>query len=543
MVITSAPLDLMRLATDASYYAKHLILIEDRNQKIKTFEYNPAQEVLHGNITGRDIVIKAGQLGITTLFLARYFKDVMMHMGTTAVVVAHQEHLTTRLLDRVRRMHKYMPDQFAVRYPDGSLRMMQKPALKHDSAHEMTFPDLNGIFYIGTARAYVFGRGEPIHRFLGSEVAFWPNADEILAPALQRVPLGGEAVLESTPNGETGQFYERVMSAMKDDGSEIWTLHTLPWWLEPEYQIDIGSEYSLLQDREKITHYTSEEKNLAKIAGWDDDEAERRIRWRRRKISEINRKFWQEFMEDVVTCFLSSGDTFYKTEEVDRLRAGVTPPIDRVTLTNSHARVNIWERPDDTWEAPNYLISVDPGQGKVTESVAAVWKMLDPWKAAEEQVRPIQHVATLSGLYEPDVFAPMVMELGRWYKLAKIAAERNGHGMAFTSRIRTYPNVYRQRDVVNNVPTKVIGWKTTGAAKIGSGGSKMYAMDELNACLPDMECADVDIVSQISATRIDPADNIIWVGKANDFHDAAMLMGATRSSARGQGARGASYKV
>jgi hypothetical protein len=185
-MVTRTVYDLQKLYDpDAKYFAENLIEIEDRNRNRIRFILNPAQELLNGNITGRDIVIKAGQLGITTYFLARYFKEVITKIGTTAVVVAHQEHLTTRLLDRMRKMYNYMPDQYAVRYPDGHVEMMKKPPLKHDSAHEMSFPSINGVFYIGTARAYVFGRGEPIHRFLGSEVAFWPNADEILAPALQ----------------------------------------------------------------------------------------------------------------------------------------------------------------------------------------------------------------------------------------------------------------------------------------------------------------------------------------------------------------------
>jgi hypothetical protein len=252
--------DLVKLRDkDVRYFAENLIEIEDRNQKRLYFKLNPAQELLNGNITGRDIVIKAGQLGITTYFLARYFKDVITQIGTTAVVIAHAEHITSRLLDRMRKMYNYMPDQYAVRFPDGHVEMMMKPALKHDSAHEMSFPSINGVFYIGTARAHVFGRGEPIHRFLGSEVAFWPDADEILAPALQRVPLRGEVVLESTPNGEGGQFYKRVQEALAKDGNSIWNLHLLYWWLEPEYRIPRGSDLALPRDIGEIKDYSEEE--------------------------------------------------------------------------------------------------------------------------------------------------------------------------------------------------------------------------------------------------------------------------------------------
>ena len=521
--MTTAPavLDAERLLTDDLYFYENLIVIEDRNRKPLAFKVNKAQQILHDKLTNRDIAVKAGQLGITTFFLARYLKETLTVSGTTAVVVAHEEFLTQRLLHRTTVMYNYFPS--VIHTTAGPI---YKPRMNQDSANQKSFKQMNSTFYIGTARAFVFGRGEPIHRFLGSEVAFWPDANRILVPTMQRVPLDGEMMLESTPNGEGNRFHEIVMEARS--GNSIWTLHQLHWWFEDEYKIVRGDAAALPPDRGKLT-FTSDETSLIVRAGWPDTEAEDRTRWRRRKIREINVEFWQEFMEDLSSCFLMSGNMFYDENEIERLRQNCYPAPYRFQNTL------IWEQPDTEWDNPNYLIAVDPGQGKVSKSVATVWRI--NITATEE--RPlVQHVATLSGLYDPQTFAPMVEKLARYYFTAKIAPERNGHGMAFCGAVALYPNLYRQTDVVNGFQTKVIGWSTTGAARLGSRGTKTYMMDELNHLLPDIECHDEDILVELTQVRIAGDGKFEFVGKGDDFHDSAAIMAATRSSVRGAEGRG-----
>jgi len=519
MTTATQLIDIVRYHTDDRYFCEQLIEIDDRDGNMLQFVYNPAQEILHGNITGRDIVIKAGQLGITTFFLARDFKAVITQPNTNAVVVAHEEFLTTRLLSRVQTWYDRIPNII-----ETDAGPVKKPRQTHKSANQKYFPEINSSFYIGTARAFVFGRGDPIHRFIGSEIAFWPDPWRILTPTMQRVPLGGEMVLESTPNGAgDNAFYELVMEAL--DHAGIWTLHQLVWWLEPVYRIPKGSKYALTADRGNLT-YTEEELNLVKTAGWTDDvEVEERIRWRRRKFSEIKRQFFAEFYEDIISCFLSSTTPYYDEDALEYLRQSCYP-FKRI---QDHAQ--IWREPDDEdFEIPNFLISVDPGQGKFTQSVATVW-YINP------KENNVTHCATLAGLYDPETFAPMVKTLGKFYKNAKIAAERNGHGMAFTAKITDYPNLYRQTDIINNKRTKVIGWKTTGAPKIGSNGTKTYMLDELSHLLPNMECNDINIINQLGYVHIG-ANNTIEFSGPDDYHDSTAIMAATRHQATGHIQRG-----
>ena len=516
--MTTKILDLDRLILEDPYFYEHVIVIEDRDRNLIPFKMNIAQEILHNDGTNRDITVKAGQMGITTFYLAKFFKDTITVPGTTSVVVAHEEFLTQRLLGRTDVWYSQIPDVIEVKLPDGSRGAMKKPLRSHSSANEKKFPKINSVFYIGTARAFVFGRGEPIHNFLGSEVAFWPDAWRILTPTMQRVPLTtGRMILESTPNGEDNAFYELVQEALYDPNS-VWKLHQLYWWMEPVYRIPIGSPEARKADLGKIENYTQDELELVKRVGWDDFEADERIRWRRRKIGEIHAMFWQEFLEDIASCFLITTAAYYDNEEIARLRAGISP------FLYMWKRAEIWNAPDDEWDRPNYFISVDPGQGKHTQSVALVWRINDDGS--------IRHEASISGLYDSVTFAPMVMELGYYYKTAKIASERNGHGQAFTAEIKNYPNLYMQSDVVSGIETKVIGWATTGAPRLDGRGTKTYMLDELSFLLSDLECHDVNIIDQLAKVRVG-ADKKIIMPKYDDFHDAAAIMAATRHSAQG----------
>ena len=491
------------------YFCENFIEIYDRNQQPIKFKYNPAQEIIHQELTGRDVVVKASQLGITTFFLARYFKDTIMKPGTTSVIVAHEEFLTQRLLSRMNIMYERLPD---VIYTDrGPIKM---PKRQSDSAHHKTFPEIDSVFYIGTARAHVFGRGDVIHRFIGSEIAFWPEPRKILDPLMQRVPIGGQMILESTPNGEGNVFYEIVQEALEDQGR--WNLIQLAWWLEPEYRIPLNSPYVKERHRGEIKDYTAEELAIVGVAGWEDQEADERIRWRRIKVEEIHHMFWQEFFEDIVSCFVTTSDPYYRREIVQSLRAHCYPHNSVIDLKGG-GQAKVWEKPDAKIEFPRYVITVDPGQGLASMSVALVFRII-----IEEGKISHKHCATLAGKYDPQTFAPMVMSLGYMYHTAKIASERNGHGLAFCAEIKDYPNLYRETDIISGVRGRVIGWKTTGAPREGSNGTKTFMMSALNDMLESLDLHDIDVVRQIANVRVGAEKQLVFMG-GDDYHDAAAI--------------------
>lgn len=502
---------------DDGIFLEKLILIDDKDGNTVPFKMNYVQEFVNQRLTNRTIIIKPRQVGVTTFFLAKMFKQVVTKHNQNVALITHNDALTARMLRRVKTMYDRMP-----------LPANLKPSRANSSIHEQYFDTLNSTIYIGTAGAKVAGRGETVHFFLGSEVAHWNEVTEdpskILTSFQDAVPLNGQIVLESTPNGEGSDkdpnlFYDIIQDVQK--GDSVYNLIPLYWWWDIGYRIPKNSLLALPDDRGDI-RLTDEEIALIKKVGiWDDTEVYERIRWRRRKIKEQKAMFWQEYLEDLATCFYSVKEPFYNWEVLEQLTHRCFPAPHRFH------QAEVWFEPAQADENPSYLISVDPGQGKQTESVAKVWRL------DLNNYQKIQQVANLSGLYDPTTFAPMVKQLGEYYYWAKIASESNGHGMAFCTEIKDYPNLYYRTDQISGVQSKHIGWMSTGAAKLGSNGTKIYAMIELERLLPIIETYDIKLVGQLRQVKQVGNGGIIFSG-SDDHHDSAMIMAATRGVSSGR---------
>lgn len=256
--------------------------ILDKNLKLIPFTPNDVQQHYAAHRTGRDLILKARQLGFSTYIQAENFAEAITHT-TLSATLAHDDATTQKL----RRMARRFYDNLA----DPPLRGL-------DNTTTTTYPQTGSEVTIVTAGSGNAGRGGTYNRVHGSEVAFWKDADAIMAGIMQGVPLDGVIELESTPNGAQGWFYERCMEAL--DGNSDWTLHFYPWWWD--------SGYCLALDPNEVLVYSDEEQRLVTVHGLTPEQ----IKWRRKKVRELTpRLFAQEYPEDPHSCFLASGDGYF----------------------------------------------------------------------------------------------------------------------------------------------------------------------------------------------------------------------------------------
>jgi hypothetical protein len=168
-----------------------------------------------------------------------------------------------------------------------------QPQRKYANSTLATYPEFDSTAIIATAGNVQSGRGDTYTMMHGSEVAFWKDAEKIVAGAMQ----GGspDVILESTPNGAQGFFYDKCMEALS--GNSIWRLHFYSWFWDDNYRIV----------SDDIITYTDEEAALVAKHGLDQAQ----IKWRREKIRELGRLFIQEYPEDEISCFLTSGNSYF----------------------------------------------------------------------------------------------------------------------------------------------------------------------------------------------------------------------------------------
>lgn len=164
-------------------------IVNKRSEDIP-FTLNKAQEDFVSNMTGRDIILKARQLGFSSLILAILTIDFILEDNQRCVVMSHETDATQRLMDRV----KFYVNCF-------ERKNNTKLNLRYNSRSEMVNEGNGSSFYIGTAESRSFGRGDTITSLHLSEFAFYPDPEKILAGVMQAVIPTGKVFIESTANG------------------------------------------------------------------------------------------------------------------------------------------------------------------------------------------------------------------------------------------------------------------------------------------------------------------------------------------------------
>lgn len=285
--------------------------IIDKKQGIVPLKLKRIQQHLLDNLTGRDLVVKSRQPGVSTAVQSYLFCEAVNKTARIGVM-AHDDETTQKLRD----MQQLFYDELS---PD------RKPERAINNATRVYYPSTKSLVYIGTAGNTTRGRGGTYSHFHGSEVAFWRNADYLLAGVLQGVPMDGQIILESTANGATGWFYDEVKKSL--EGDSVFTVHFYPWFWDEDCVIP--GEHDL--------EYTDEELRLIKA----NDLSSGQIAWRRYKKKELGWLFDQEYPEDVYTAFLTSGNGVFGNFD----HALYTPPA------------------DDKWQEGHYYIAgLDWGQ-------------------------------------------------------------------------------------------------------------------------------------------------------------------------------------
>jgi len=391
--------------------------IRGKNRQLLPLIANRAQREYEQGRRRRNIVLKARQLGITTYVAARFFLQTITHAGTMSVQVAHDQESAEEIFKVVHRFWENLPKD-----------VRRKGALQTSRANirQLVFPDIDSEYRVETAGDPNAGRGLTIHNLHCSEVARWPrDGAETLASLRSAVPRDGEIVLESTPNGAGGVFYEEWQRA-EETGS---ARHFFPWWYEDSYIEDDPAE-----------DLTKEEQQFMARLGL----TARHIAWRRKNQSTLRGLSPQEFAEDPRSCFLASGECVFDVEQVTyRMEACLKPFEER-----DNQRLLIWWPRQDKRQ---YIVGVDPAGGGTAGDYSAV-QVIDRETAMQ--------CAELQGHFPPRELAGRVTGLAKAYNHALVVVERNNHGHAVLAYLREterYKNLFEQDGQ--------LGWLTSAVSR------------------------------------------------------------------------------
>jgi hypothetical protein len=395
---------------------RSLLKIRVKKGGVHYLKLNRAQKEYSAKCSKRNIVLKARQVGMTTYIAARFFIQTITQPGTLSVQVAHTEESAQAIFNIVHRFWENLPNS----------RVRRGALIKSRSnIRQITFPRLDSEYRVETADDNA-GRGMTIHHLHCSEVSRWPRgAEDTLASLRAAVVPEGEIVLESTPNGAAGLFYEEWQKA-EESG---YTRHFFPWWFEGSYKEDVS--------KKPLGELTEEEKDLIARHGLTAEQ----IAWRRTRWRILRDQAEQEFAEDQVSCFLASGECVFDLEKIEKASALAAAAME----SKDNGRLMIWLPPQ---EKKQYIIGVDAAGGGTDGDYACV-QVVDRGTGLQ--------CAEWHGHFPPYELARNVVQLGKQFRNALVAVERNNHGYGVLAHLKDlgYENLF-VRDGQEGWPTNVV---------------------------------------------------------------------------------------
>lgn len=222
----------------------NLYKITDKKGQAVNFEPNDSQLAFLDGIHTQNIILKARQLGFTTLCCLIYLDAAIFSPNTRAGVIAHK-------LDDAKVIFR---DKIKFPYDNLDEGLKAQVATRQDSADTLTLANNSSIRVSTSMRS---GTLQYLHISEFGKICsqFPEKAREIVTGTLNAVEAGQFVVIESTAEGQEGRFYEMVQTArrLREEDRPLTSLdyrfHFFPWWKDKAYSLE--NDYFFINDEDK----------------------------------------------------------------------------------------------------------------------------------------------------------------------------------------------------------------------------------------------------------------------------------------------------
>lgn len=430
-------------------------------------------EQMQDNRPVRAIVLKARQLGISTLTEAIMFCRSFIYDHSHSLVLAHELDSSDSLFQMTKLFWETFP-----------YRSMFHP--KHASRRELAWEETGSSIKIASARNTRAGRGQTLNALHASEVGFWEYPEELMLGMRQTIPNrpGSMIVLESTANGVGNWFYDTWNAAMENE-VEYAPLF-FPWWKHYEYT---ASHTGLT--RPAVFHKTEEERALEKMGASEDHLIWRRWAIRNLADGDLN-YFMQEYPSTADEAFIASGANVFPHEQLvrcyepeDPRRGFLMREGEKVRFVQDRSGpLRLFRNPSLDSDWGRYFIGADPAHSTMKDYACA--QVINR--------RTYEQVATWHGHIDPFGFADELAKLGNFFNFAEIATEIEGPGYGTIGRLSAldYPHLWRTRwpDKSPGKISETIGWSTTQKRKEWAVGHLLKLVIDKDISLHDRRTYD-----------------------------------------------------
>jgi len=247
----------------------------------KTYDYQ--RELLQDfNDYRFNVILKARQLGISTISAAYVAWFMLFHREKNVLVIATKLSTAMNLIKKVKMIFKNLP----------SFMLIAKISIDNKQSFELS----NGSMVKAASTSGDAGRSEALSLLIVDEAAFVDGFDELWTGLYPTLSTGGRCIALSTPNG-VGNWFHKTYSEAETGVNDFHPIKLL-WDVHPE------------RDR-----------------AWYD--------------KETNNMSQREIAQELECSFNASGETVINPEDLERMFTLATDPIYRSGFDRNFW---IWER-------------------------------------------------------------------------------------------------------------------------------------------------------------------------------------------------------
>jgi hypothetical protein len=405
--------------------------------------------------TGRDQVLKARKLGMSTVEIGRDIWYWLMHPGANVRVIVQTESEHGMQKDFARTI-----DLMLKSLVDKGLDIPLQAKAGGKGRWALSSTVGGGVLEVLEAGASEHtadkkGRGGTTHRLHCTEIAFWEVAAATMDSVLNSVTApapGTEVTIESTPNGVStsdddprgGAYFHRMWKRATSAEGDEFTPHFFAWFELPNRRLPLDEGETVTPDQQPIDerrvreeqcwallheHLSKEETMLSLIERGTKSIttiAMEFLKWYRAQVrAKGQMRVDKEMPTDPITCFIASGTGYFAKEVTEHLIGEATakekakpPKVIQVRRAGASYGLRIFEDYD---KQESYLVAGDTSGGEGGDPAA-----LQVWTRG---ARP-RHVATLHGQVKPKELGRLAVALAIRYGNAWIAIEKNNTGIS-----------------------------------------------------------------------------------------------------------------
>ena len=265
--------ELVRCGKDPQYFIDNYCKISHplKGQiPFKTYDYQ--KEMLQNfNDYRFNVILKARQLGISTISAAYVAWFMLFHREKNVLVIATKLSTATNLVKKVKMIFKNLP----------SFMLIAKITTDNKQSFELS----NGSMVKAGTTSGDAGRSEALSLLIIDEAGFVDGLEELWTGLYPTLSTGGRCIALSTPNG-VGNWFHKAYSEAESGNNDFYPTK-LMWDVHPE-----------------------------RDQAWFD--------------KETNNMSKRQIAQELQCSFNASGETVINPEELQRIHAEVKEPAYRV---------------------------------------------------------------------------------------------------------------------------------------------------------------------------------------------------------------------